>query len=51
LTFNTPYYLSPTTAGLMTSTVPTTVGQVVAQIGVAISTTELLVKITTPILL
>ena len=51
LTFNTRYFLSPTTAGLMTATVPTTVGQYVAEIGRALSTTELRVEPTTPILL
>jgi hypothetical protein len=51
LTFGTIYYLSPTTAGQLTSTAPTTVGQYVVEIGEAISTTELLIKIKSPILL
>jgi hypothetical protein len=46
LTFNTTYYLSAATAGLGTSTAPSSVGQYVKEIGIAISTTELL--ITTP---
>ena len=51
LTFNTRYFLSPAQPGLMTATVPTTVGQYVAEIGRALSTTELRVEPTTPILL
>lgn len=46
LTFNTPYYLSAATAGLLTSTAPSVAGQYVKEIGIGISTTELL--ITTP---
>jgi hypothetical protein len=41
LTFNTRYYLDPSTAGKITSTAPTTVAQVVMPIGIAISTTEM----------
>jgi hypothetical protein len=51
LTFNTRYYLSPTTAGKGTSTAPSTVGQWVVQLGIALSTTELLIAISNPILL
>lgn len=51
LVFNTRYFLSPTTAGLMTGTVPTTVGQYVAYVGRALSTTEMLVEPVVPILL
>lgn len=51
LTFNTTYYLSPTTAGLITSTCPTSVGQTVVIVGKAISTTELNITISEPILL
>ena len=51
LTFNTTYYLSPTTAGLGTGTCPTTVGQYVVILGKAISTTELLLNIDEPVLL
>lgn len=51
LTFNTRYWLSATTAGLGTVTAPTTVGQYDVELGIAISTTELSIAITTPILL
>lgn len=51
LTFNTRYYLDPTTAGKITTTAPTTVGQSVVEIGVAISTTELKISIQKRILL
>lgn len=44
LTFNTLYYLSPSTPGAITSTRPTTVGQVVAPVGLALSSTNLLLK-------
>jgi hypothetical protein len=46
LTYNTPYYLSAATAGLLTPTPPNTAGQFVKEVGLAISTTELL--LTTP---
>lgn len=48
LTFNTEYYLSAGTAGLLTSTAPTTVGQYVAPIGIALSTTDLLIYTNKP---
>ena len=51
LTFNTLYFLDPATAGKITSTVPTTVGQSLTLIGRALSTTELLILIGQPILL
>lgn len=51
LAFNADYYLSPTTAGLLTATCPTTVGQTVVIVGTAISTTELRLEPTQPILL
>lgn len=51
LTANTVYYLSASTAGQITSTAPTTVGQYVVQVGIAISTTEMIINITRPILL
>lgn len=51
LTYDSTYYLSPSTAGLLTATCPTTVGQLVVIVGVALSTTELNVKISEPILL
>jgi hypothetical protein len=51
LTFNTRYYLSAGTAGLITSTAPSTTGQYVVELGIAISTTELKIDIKLPILL
>lgn len=51
LTFNTLYYLSAATAGLGTATAPSTVGQLVVELGVAISTTELKICIQKSILL
>jgi hypothetical protein len=51
LAFGTTYYLSPSTAGLGTSTCPSTVGQYVVILGEAISTTELNIKIGERILL
>lgn len=48
---NTIYYLSPTTAGAITSTIPTTAGQYVIRVGYAYGTTSLLIKIERPILL
>jgi len=41
LTFGTRYFLSAGTAGLGTATAPSTVGQYVVELGVAISSTEL----------
>ena len=41
LTYNTIYYLSAGTAGLGTATAPSTTGQLVVQVGIALSTTEL----------
>lgn len=51
LTANTTYFLDPATAGKLTSTVPTTVGQYVAEVGRSLSTTELEIKIQQPMLL
>lgn len=51
LTFNTRYYLSAATAGKGTATAPSTVGQYVCQLGIALSTTELLISLGPPILL
>ena len=51
LTKGTRYYLSAATAGLGTATAPSTVGQYVVELGVAISTTELKIDIKSPILL
>lgn len=45
------YYLSPTTAGGMSTTPPATAGQYVVRLGVAVSTTEFLIKIERAILL
>jgi hypothetical protein len=51
LVAGTYYFLSPTTAGKLTSTPPTTVGQVNVLVGIALSTTELELELTAPILL
>ena len=51
LTFNTRYYLSAATSGLGTATAPSTVGQYVLELGIALSTTVLKVDIKSPILL
>ena len=51
LVFGTRYYLSPTTAGLGTSTAPSTVGQYVLELGIALSTTVLKIDIKMPVLL
>ena len=45
------YYLDASTAGFLTETAPTTVGQFVVRIGKAISTTEMEISIAQPILL
>jgi hypothetical protein len=41
LVFDTIYYLSPTTAGLLTATAPTTVGQTVVPVGIGLSSTKM----------
>jgi hypothetical protein len=51
LTAGAMYYLSPTTAGHITTVAPTTVGQYVVLLGRASSPTELNVEIAKPILL
>lgn len=51
LTAGTVYWLDPTTAGKLTTTAPTSVGQYVVRVGQAISTTELEISIEPPILL
>ena len=51
LTAGSVYYLDPATAGKLTTTAPTTVGQTVVRIGVALSTTQLELGIEQPILL
>lgn len=45
LTRNVIYYLSAATAGLLVSTAPSVAGQFVVRVGIAISTTELLIGI------
>jgi hypothetical protein len=45
LVFGTVYWLDPTTAGKITSTAPSAVGQYINRIGVAVSTTELKLNI------
>lgn len=44
LTANTKYYLSAATAGLGTPTAPSSAGQLVVELGIAISTTELILS-------
>lgn len=51
LTVRTRYYLSAGTAGLGTATAPTTTGQYVVLLGIAISTTELNITLGVPYLL
>ena len=51
LVAGTDYFLSPTTAGKITATAPSTVGQLVTRVGTALSTTELMIDIQPPILL
>jgi hypothetical protein len=51
LTFNTRYYLSAATSGLLTITAPTTTGNYVVEIGQALSTTEMSINIKKRILL
>lgn len=51
LAFGTRYYLSAATAGLLTATSPSSVGQYVVEVGIALSTTILKIDIKPPILL
>lgn len=51
LTFNSDYFLDPTTAGKITATAPSTVGQCNTRIGTALSATELKLALAEPILL
>lgn len=51
LTVDTVYYLDPTSSGQITATPPVTVGQVVVPIGIALSATDLLIRIGYPTLL
>lgn len=44
LTAGTLYFLSAATAGLLTTTAPSTVGQYVVEVGMALSTTEMLIR-------
>ena len=51
LTFGTPYFVDPVNAGKITATPPTAAGQCIAQVGVALSATELELAFQPPILL
>ena len=51
LAFGTRYFLDPATPGKITATAPTTVGQCVTVVGIALSATELEVMIQPPVLL
>ena len=51
LTAGTIYYLSATTPGAITATAPSTTGQYVKEVGIAISTTELKINIQRRVLL
>lgn len=51
LTAGSVYYLDPATAGKLTATAPTTVGQYVVRVGVASNTTDFLLNPHPPILL
>lgn len=45
LTFNTKYYVYPGSAGLISSACPTTTGHYVAELGIALNTTDLKLSI------
>lgn len=51
LTAGAVYYLSAATAGAITTTAPSTLGQYIQEVGTALSTTELLINIKSPVLL
>lgn len=51
LTAGSIYFLSAATAGLLTTTAPSTVGQLVVRVGIALSATEMSVSPGDPILL
>lgn len=51
LTANAIYYLDPDTAGMLTTTAPTAVGDYVCPVGIALSTTVLKIDIDTDVLL
>jgi len=48
---DTTYYLDAATAGKITATAPSTAGQYVVEVGIGLSTTELLVRVQKDILL
>lgn len=50
LTPGAVYYLSPTTAGAITTTAPSASGQYVVRIGIAVSATEMAIDIQRPML-
>jgi hypothetical protein len=45
LTAGIQYFVDPDTAGLLTDTAPITVGDFVAPVGIALSTTEMIIAI------
>lgn len=51
LIFGTPYFLDPATAGMLTTTAPTTTGQYVVQVGIALSTVDMKLSVERRILL
>lgn len=51
LTAGALYYIDPATPGFITLTAPSTVGQVVAPVGLALSTTDMEIRLLTNILL
>lgn len=51
LAFGTYYFVDPANPGKLTATVPTTVGQCVALVGIGLSTTEMELLLREPILL
>lgn len=51
LTQGSEYWLSPTTAGAITTTVPSTAGQVVVKLGIALTSSIFILNIKHPILL
>jgi hypothetical protein len=51
LTAGSVYYLDPATPGKLTATAPSTVGQLVVEVGLAVDTATLLIDIKSPVLL
>jgi hypothetical protein len=51
LTFKAKYYLDPATAGKITKTAPSTIGQWVVEVGEALSATDMKINVMPPILL